>query len=92
MRTLLYAMLGIVFGMSLVTLTLFGVDKHKAQTRHWRVPEATLLLTALFGGSFGGLLGMLVFHHKTQKPKFYITIPLLLLVQAALVGLVATQI
>ena len=92
MRTLLLILLGIQFGMSLVDFLLFGIDKRRAQTRQWRVPETTLLLAALFGGSLGGLLGMLVFHHKTRKPKFYLSIPLMLLVHAALAGWVATQI
>lgn len=35
--------------------------------------------------ALGSLLGMFVFHHKTQKPKFYITVPLLLLVQIGLI-------
>ena len=92
MRTLPAVLLGILLGMSLLTFVLFGIDKHRAQTRQWRIPEATLLLSALFGGSLGGLLGMLVFRHKTRKPKFYLTIPALLLAHAVLLGWACTQV
>lgn len=58
-----------------------AVDKSKARRNKWRIPEATLFLFAIFGGSLGCLLGMRVFRHKTQKPKFYIGIPAILGVQ-----------
>ena len=58
-----------------------ALDKKKARRNKWRIPEATLFLFAIFGGSLGCLLGMRVFHHKTQKPKFYIGIPIILAVQ-----------
>ena len=61
-----------------------GADKRRAGARKWRVPETTLLLLAVFGGSVGGILGMLVFHHKTKKPKFSLGLPLILLAQAGL--------
>ena len=60
--------------LSLITFILFGVDKYKAVHHKWRISEAVLLLFSLFGG-IGGLLGMLVFHHKTRKWKFRILVP-----------------
>ena len=39
------------------------------------------------GGAFGGLLGMLVFRHKTKHTKFKLGMPLLLLLNAACVAL-----
>lgn len=57
----------------------FGMDKRKAIKGKWRIPERTLLLLALAGGSAGALLGMLAFRHKTQKKKFTIGIPVILL-------------
>ena len=62
----------------------FGEDKRRAKRREWRIPEATLLGAAFLGGSLGSLLGMLIFRHKTRKPKFYITVPLLLALQIGL--------
>ncbi len=66
----------------LIVINLAGficmaLDKQKARRNKWRIPEATLFLFALFGGSCGCMLGMRVFHHKTQKPKFYIGIPII---------------
>lgn len=60
------------------------LDKKKARAGAWRIPEKTLLLTALLGGSLGTLLGMYAFRHKTRTPKFQILVPLFLLVQLGL--------
>ena len=57
------------------------LDKQLAKLHKRRIPEAVLLGTALSGGSVGILLGMALFHHKTRKPKFYITVPLMLAAQ-----------
>ncbi len=46
--------------------------------------KAVLLGAAALGGSVGALFGMWLFHHKTRKAKFFITIPLLLAAQCAL--------
>lgn len=63
-----------------------AVDKRKARRNKWRIPEATLFLFAVFGGSLGCLLGMRVFHHKTQHPKFYIGIPVIFGIQVAILA------
>ncbi len=60
------------------------IDKRKAQKDLWRIPERTLLGIALFGGSFGTLLGMNLFRHKTKHDKFRIGVPLILSVQILL--------
>ena len=62
-----------------------GLDKRKARRNKWRIPEAALFLFAIFGGSLGALLGMHVFRHKTQKPRFYIGIPVIFAIQAAVI-------
>ena len=69
---------------NLVTFTVYGVDKAKARRGAWRVPEKTLFLLPLLGGSVGALLGMLVFRHKTKHWYFVWGIPLILLAQIAL--------
>ena len=63
---------------------LMLIDKQKARRHRWRIPEAVLLGAAALGGSVGALFGMWLFHHKTRKAKFFITIPLLLAAQCAL--------
>lgn len=59
-------------------------DKRKARKNLWRIPEATLLTVAILGGSVGCLAGMRLFRHKTRKPKFYIGIPVILVIQLIL--------
>ena len=77
----------LLFYLSILNLfgfIMFFIDKQKAKRQAWRTPEATLISIALFGGSIGCLLGMYLFRHKTQKPKFYIGIPVILGVQVFL--------
>ena len=59
----------------------FAFDKSKARRNKWRIPEATLFLFAISGGSIGCLMGMHMFRHKTQKKSFYIGIPVILTIQ-----------
>ena len=40
---------------------------------------------SLLAGAMGVVLGMVLAHHKTRKPKFYITVPLLLALQIGLI-------
>ena len=61
----------------------FGVDKAKAKKGQWRIPEHSLFLTALCGGSVGCILGMQVFHHKTKHNSFKYGMPAILLLQIA---------
>ena len=66
---------------NLTTFIIYGADKHRARQGKWRVPEKTLFLLPLLGGSVGALLGMRVFHHKTKHWYFVIGMPLILAVQ-----------
>jgi uncharacterized membrane protein YsdA (DUF1294 family) len=53
---------------------LFMLDKHCARERLRRVPESTLLLVALFGGSAGAIAGQQHWRHKTHKEPFRTTL------------------
>ncbi len=68
---------------NLLDFILMGADKSKAKRGAWRIPEATLLLVAILGGSVGGILGMLLFRHKTRHAAFALGLPLILLAQIA---------
>ena len=81
MRALIYCLIGL----NVITFLVYGIDKWKARRDRWRIPEATLLMLAVLGGSVGALLGMTVFHHKTKHGKFRIGLPLILLAQIVLV-------
>ncbi len=43
-------------------------------------------MLAVLGGSVGAWLGMYVWHHKTRHKKFKYCIPLILLVQVAIMS------
>lgn len=60
---------------------MYGYDKLMAKLKRRRVREATLLLLAAVGGSFGALFGMVLFHHKTRHKKFYLGVPGIMIVQ-----------
>lgn len=66
-----------------VSFLLMLVDKQKARKKLWRIPEATLLLSAAIGGSPGALAGMYTFRHKTRHLKFTLGVPAILIVQIA---------
>ena len=66
-----------------VAFIVFGIDKYKAKKAKWRIPETTLLLLAVLGGSIGAWMRMKVWHHKTMHKKFKYGIPAILLIQIA---------
>lgn len=76
----------IIMVINLITFFVYGEDKRRAQKGRWRIPEKTLLFLALLGGGAGALLGMHVFHHKTQKLLFKIGVPCILVFQAIALG------
>ncbi len=73
-----------LLAVNFITFLLYGDDKSRARRHAWRIPEKVLMGAAVIGGSIGALLGMSIFHHKTRKPKFYIGIPLILLIEFGL--------
>ena len=73
--------LGII---NLVGFFAMFLDKQKAKRGKWRIPEKTLFLLAIIGGSLGTTLGMHVFRHKTKHWYFKFGMPLILIVQLIL--------
>lgn len=71
-------------GVNLAALILFGVDKRRARLGVWRIPERTLFLAAILGGSPGAIAGMFLFHHKTRHWYFKWGLPAILIAQLAL--------
>lgn len=67
-----------LMAVNLIAFVLYYADKIKARRRLWRIPEATLLTVALIGGSVGAYAAMRLFRHKTKHPKFYILVPLMI--------------
>ena len=60
------------------------LDKQKAKKGKWRIPEKTLFLFAIAGGSIGTTLGMNLFRHKTKHWYFKFGMPMILVIQIAL--------
>lgn len=82
-KTIILMVLAFVAVMNVISFVLMGHDKRCARQWKWRVPEKHLfLVTACFGG-LGGVLGMKVFHHKTQHWYFKVFFPVLLVLQVA---------
>lgn len=64
-----------------VAFIMYGIDKYRARNAKWRIPEATLLMLAVVGGSVGAWFGMKAWHHKTRHRKFRYGVPAILLLQ-----------
>ncbi len=85
-RSLLLPLLvaGLVYNAAVAAV--YALDKYRAARGGRRVSEKTLLTLALTMGAPGALLAMRVARHKTRKPRFYITVPLLAALQVAAVS------
>ena len=71
-----------------LSFLLMLMDKQKAKKDRWRIPEKTLLATALLGGSLGAIAGMKIFRHKTKHSKFAIGLPVILAIQVVIVVII----
>ena len=74
-----------LLAVNIATFLLYGIDKYKAKKSKWRISEATLLTMAAIGGSIGAWAGMRLWHHKTMHKKFKYGIPVIIILQIALV-------
>lgn len=75
--------------MSLIAFILMYIDKQRARKNQWRIRERTLLLTSACFGGIGGFLGMMIFHHKTKHWYFRYPLPVMALLQIAILLYVA---
>ena len=100
MDTYVRLLLIYLLSVNLATFIAYGIDKHKAcrngsassaRKQLRRIPEASLLLLAVLGGSPAALLAMRVFHHKTLHKKFRYGVPVILIVQIALAVFLLTS-
>lgn len=74
--------LGII---NLIGFFAMFLDKQKAKRNKWRIPEKTLFLLAIIGGSLGTTFGMHVFRHKTKHWYFKFGMPMILIIQIILI-------
>ena len=80
-----------LFAINIVAFFLYAGDKHRAYYGMRRIPEALLLGLAVVGGAYGAGCGMLLFRHKTLHRSFLITVPICLLVWAAILVLLVLK-
>jgi len=85
-QTVVVIALAVIAVMNLVSFALMGIDKRRARRGVWRISERALFLTTACFGGLGGVLGMRVFHHKTQHWYFKVFFPVLLVVQIVLLA------
>lgn len=79
----------ILAAVSLAAFIVYGADKSRAKRGAWRISEKALLGLSFFGGAAGGLLGMVLFRHKTRHWYFWAVNFLGLAWQAAALVLLA---
>ena len=86
MKTVTMAVFAVLLILNLFSLFLMRHDKQCAKKGKRRVPEKTLFLSAGLFGALGGTLGMFLFRHKTKHWYFRVFFPLMLLLQAGILG------
>ena len=86
MKSITIIISGALLVLNLISFFLMGYDKQCARKNQRRVPEKTLFLSTILFGALGGTLGMYVFRHKTKHWYFKVFFPLLLFLQAGILG------
>lgn len=84
----LYIFLIYIALISVISVIVTISDKSRAKSHKWRVKERTLLILAALGGSVSMYLTMHIIRHKTQKLKFMLGIPVIIVLQVIAVYLV----
>jgi len=74
-----------LLAINLIGLLIMYIDKRKAIKGSWRIPEKSLMIIALLGGSIGTMVGMYWFRHKTKKLKFILGFPIILITEIVLI-------
>lgn len=77
----------IILFFNLMCFIMFGIDKRAAVKHGMRTPEALLIACSLLVSATGSFIGMIAFNHKTAKPLFYLTVPVLAVLQILVVVL-----
>ncbi len=69
---------------NVVAVIICIIDKLKAKIDGWRVSEKTLFIVSAIGGALGMYITMQLIRHKTKHKRFMIGLPVIILVQCAL--------
>lgn len=76
-----------LLGINILAIVLVIYDKRASRRGSWRIKESTLMLVSALGGSLAMLISMRRVRHKTKHAKFMVGIPVMIMLQAAAVGL-----
>lgn len=71
----------------LMAVILTASDKRRARRGAYRIPERTLWLVAILGGSAAMYITMQGIRHKTKHRRFMWGLPALILLQVVLFGI-----
>lgn len=89
----MYFVFAILITVYFVTINLIAViitiyDKQAAKKHIRRIPERTLIIVAVLGGSVVMYITMKLIRHKTRHIKFMLGIPLIFILQCAAIYLI----
>lgn len=78
----------LIITLNILVFLVYAYDKDCARKNKWRIPEATLLTLAFFGGSLGAYTAMYMLRHKTCHKRFQILVPLFLALHIAIIFII----
>lgn len=70
---------------NIVAFHLYRIDKQRAELGEYRISELVLLGVSFLGGALGAFCAMREYHHKTLHSVFAIGVPVVLVIQTALI-------
>lgn len=70
---------------NIVAFSLCYIDKRRAIKSKRRIKERTLILFSMLGGCYLFYIAMYLFHHKTRKIKFYLGIPIIIILYSVFI-------
>ena len=76
---------------SAVSVIVCAYDKLAAKHRKQRVRESTLMWLSVFGGAAMMYITMCIIRHKTKHNKFMLGLPLVILLQTAIVLIICSK-
>ena len=88
MNPLHYFLIAYFVIISIVAVIITCYDKHCAIRDKWRVKERTLIIVSALGGGIAMYVTMQFIRHKTKKLRFMLGIPLIVIAEIFLLGLV----
>lgn len=70
---------------NLLAIVITVADKIKAKKYKMRIPERQLFIVAGLGGAVSMFITMLIIRHKTRHKRFMIGLPIIFILQFALI-------